>query len=308
MGAVIANDVMMDVGLAMVEPPVNTTLNPGGGSLGPGVATATPGSMVAIYAGAIIAVGANGSANQEAVTVTSVTATTFTATFVHSHPNTEPITGMTFSKGLPNSPLFSQSEVLQYLSDAQNDFCLKVRPIYAVGSVTLTPGKKVYAAPADSIRVERASIVNASANPPTAVELYDQTQTDLDLLQYAWGTSGNNLPTGWYQDQINTQTIGFGPPPQVGSPVSLFYSQLPTGTLGILSTFLIPDPMTVAVKWRTLAVCFSKDGETRAPDKAKFAQSLYDIIVLASQKFLAGVDARMRSKEETVEPLASQRM
>ena len=41
MGAVIANDILIDVGLALLEPMVNTTLNPAGGSLGPGIATAT---------------------------------------------------------------------------------------------------------------------------------------------------------------------------------------------------------------------------------------------------------------------------
>ena len=305
MGAAIANDILIDIGLALLEPMVNTTLNPAGGAIGPGVATATPGSMVGIYAGAIIAVGANGSGSQEAVTVSSVTSSTFTATFANAHPNTEPVTGMTFPSGIPESTLFGQAEVLGYMTDAQNDFLLKVRPIYAIGTVNLTVGKKLYAAPADSIRVERASIVNAAI--PSSVELYDTTQTDLDLMEYSWGT-GSTGPSAWYQDQINTQSIGFGPPPMAGMPATLFYSQSAPTTLGILSTFLIPDPMTVAVKWRTLAVCYSKDGEMRNPSLAKFAQSLYDIIIIASQKFMAGIDARIRAQEETVEPLASQRM
>ena len=304
MGAVIANDILIDVGLSLLEPMVNTTLNPAGGSLGPGIATATPGSMVGIYAGAIIAVGANGASGQEAVTVTSVTSTTFTATFVNAHPNTEPITGMTFVSGIPESTLFNQAEVLGYMTDAQNDFLLKVRPIYTTAPLALTVGKKLYPAPADSIRVERVSIVNAAA--PSAVELYNTSQTDLDLLEYSWNADGG--PTAWFQDQINTQTLGFGPPPRVGNTATVFYSQSAPTTLGILSTFLLPDPMTVAVKWRTLAVCYSKDSEMRDPKKAAFAQQLYEMLVLICQKFMAGIDARMRTKEEMVEPLAAQRM
>ena len=305
MGAVIANDILCDVGLALLEPLTNTTL---GAPVTPGAQTVTPGSMVGIYQGAILAVGANGSATQEAIEITSVTTSTFTATFAYSHPGTDPIVGMTFSCGYPESVLYTQAEVLGYMQDAQRDFILKVRPVYATGTVNLTAGKKVYPAPADSVRVERASIVNTAATPSVATELYDVTQTDLDLLQYAWGTSASGGPTSWYQDQINTQTVGFGPPPQVGNVVNLMYSQCPTTSLSILSTFLIPDPMTIAVKWRTLAVCFSKDGEMRDPKRSSFAQQLYDVIVLASCKFMSGVDARMKGKEETVEPLASQRM
>lgn len=308
MGAILANDVMMDIGLALLEPLVNTTLNPTAGNVSPGVQAVTPGSMVAIYVGALIVVGANGNPAQEVVEVISTTTTAFVASFQNPHPSTEPITAMTFSSGVPTSPLFSQSEVLGYMTDAQNDFCLKVRPVYAVGTVGITPGKKLYSAPAASIRVERASIVNTLATPPTAVELYDATQTDLDLLQYSWGTSTTGGPTAWYQDQINTQAIGFGPPPQVGNTVTVFYSQLPAGTLSLLSTFLLPDPMTIAVKWRTISVCYSKEGEMRDPKKAAFAQQMYEMLVMISQKFMAGVDARMKGKDETVEPMASQRM
>jgi hypothetical protein len=64
----------------------------------------------------------------------------------------------------------------------------------------------------------------------------------------------------------------------------------------------MPDPMTIAVKWRTLALAYSKDGEMRNLKSAAFAQQLYDMLVLISCKFMSGVDARVRTQEETVEP------
>ena len=302
--ALLVNDVMLDIGYALLQTPVNTTL---GTNVSAGIATASPGSMVGIYMGAILVVGANGNADQEAVTVASVTSSTFTATFANAHPNTDPILTATFPSGQTDNYLFTQAEVLGYLTDAHQDFLLKVRPIYATGSVTLQVGKKVYAAPSNSIRVEHASIVNTTATPPTAQHISNVAQTDLDLMQYAWEQSSDRTEY-WFQDQINTQTIGFGPIPQVGNNVSLFYSQNAITALTLTSNFLVPDPMTVALKWRVLSVCYSKDGEMRDPRKAAFAQQFYDMLVLASQKFMAGVSARAKTEEETVEPLAMQRM
>jgi hypothetical protein len=303
MGAVLALDILQDVSFALIEPIVATTLNPSGLAITPGIQTVTPGSMVGIYAGALLAIGANGAAAQEAITVTSVTTTTFTATFLNPHPNTEPVNGATFPSGIPESTLFSTAEVLGYIADSQNDFLLQVRPIYATAPLSITPGIKVYQAPADAIRVERASIVNVAA--PSAVELWNTTQIDLDLEDSGW--PGDQGPTSWYQDQLTYQTIGFGPPPNVGNTVTLMYSQKAVSPLNILSTFLVPDPMTVAIKWRTLALCYSKDGEMRNPQLAAFAQSLYGMLCEISKKFMEGIDARMKAKEETVEPLAAQR-
>jgi hypothetical protein len=305
MGVILANDILQDVGYALIEIVVNTTLNPGGATVTPGIQTVTPANMAGIYAGAQIVVGSNGAAAQEVVTVTSVTAFTFTATFVNSHPNLEPISGCTFSSGVPTYPMFTQSEVLGYMADSQNDFLLQVRPVYAIAPLAITVGRKVYPAPADAIRIERASIVNTVATPKSAVELWNTTQTDLDLENAGW--PGDQGPSSWYQDQLTYQTIGFGPPPNVGNTVTLMYSQKAVAPLGLLSTFLVPDPMTIAIKWRTLALCLSKDGEMRDPARAAFAQAMYDLLVKISQKFMSGIDARMTAAEETVEPLAAQR-
>jgi hypothetical protein len=189
------------------------------------------------------------------------------------------------------------------MADSQNDFLLQVRPIYATAPLAITAGIKVYAAPADAIRVERASIVNTAV--PSAVELWNTTQTDLDLEDSGW--PGDQGPTSWYQDQLTYQTIGFGPPPNVGNTVTLMYSQKAVASLGLLSKFLVPGPMLPAIKWRTLALCLSKDGEMRDPARAAFCQKFYDLMVEISKKFMAGIDARMKSQEETVEPLAAQR-
>jgi len=300
MGVLTVNDLATDVSYALVEPVVSTTFSAG---VVAGIRTVTPASMVGIYRGASLIAGAPGDATQEVIVVLSVTASTFTALFMNAHLINDPLYGATFPSGQLDSSLYTQAEILGYLYDSQNDFLLQVRPIYATAPLAITAGVAVYPAPVDAIRVERASIVNEAV--PSAVELWNTTQTDLDLENAGWPRDQG--PTSWYQDQLSTQAIGFGPPPNVGNTVTLMYSQKAATWLNLLSTFLVPDPMLVAIKYRTLALCFSKDGECRDPQRAQFCQALYDMLVKICQKFMCGIDARMKAAEETVEPLAAQR-
>src|SRR5271166_3123251 len=118
----IANDILMAASTRVfIEPVVNTTL--GTGVVAPGIVTITPPSMVAIYNGAMMVVDAG--ANQEVVTASSVTATTFQATFTKTHLGSAPLLGGTFPTGQPVDILFTQLEVLGYLTDVVNDFLLK---------------------------------------------------------------------------------------------------------------------------------------------------------------------------------------
>jgi len=306
MGVLRAIEILLDVSLALVEDVVNTTLNPGGSSISPGIVTVTPGSMRGIYPNAILVADyANPSPlTEEAVTVTSTTATTFTATFANSHSNTASLVAATFPSGQAiGDPLFTQSEMLSYLSESQSDFGLKVQPVYNTATQGLTAGKLIYPAPADSIRVERISVINQGATPPTAVELWDETATGLDWMVPNWpATVGTNIPKYWYQDKTGVQNFGVGPPPGVGQTATIYYSQLGNTSLGMLSGFLLPDVMACFLKYRVLALAWSKDGETRDDTRARYCQNFYDLVVIISQKFMSGINGRFR-QGETVEPV-----
>jgi hypothetical protein len=257
--------------------------------------------MKGIFSGVSLAIGAPGSNTFEAVTVSSVTLTTFTATFANNHSSSELVSGCTFPSGQTDNPIWTQAEVIGYLLDVQMDFLLKVRPVYATGSVSISSGN-VVAAPSDSIRIERASLQSG-----VSAELYNVEQADLDWQNSLWNTAPGTLKY-WYQDAIANQSIGFGPSPSVNTQVFLLYSQKCSLTQILTTPIFVPDPMSVALKWGVLARCLSKDGEQRDPQRAKFAQQMFDMCVVICAKFMSGVTARLRQDEETVEPLASQRL
>jgi hypothetical protein len=276
MGTTVVNDVLYDIGLALIEVPVNTTLGTAVGA--PGVATVTPPSMNGIYVGALLVAGIANS-NQEVITVSSATATQFTATFANVHANTDPIKCATFSSGQGTHPLFTQTEMLAYITDVQNDFLLKVQPIIAVVSAfALSAGTRIYTQPSDCIRLERISIAG--------VELFDTSQSDLDMRDPGWG-SQSGAPTHWFQDQLNVTQFGLFKNPSTSPNASLWYAQRGSNNLTLLDTLLVPDIFAHLVKWGILARVFAKDGECADPQRAQYAQKRYEFgIEMLALKFM----------------------
>lgn len=301
MGALLPYMTLLDVSYSLVEDVVNTQVNPQS-AFAAGTQTVTPGSMLAIYPGAQLVCGTG--ANVEVITVTSIGPTTFTAVFANAHAATDPLVGATFPSGqTDNIPLWTQAEMLRYLSGAQNAFLLAVEPIYATAQQAMTANKFIYPAPTDAIRMERVSIVDTTTTPPTAYELWDESENSLDWQNAMWMTdTTQQTPQYWFQDKTGVQNFAVAPPPQVGCTATIFYSQRGSTSLGLLSPYLVPDVMVFALKWRVLALALSKDGENRDLDRARFAQQWFELACVVSKKFLSGVMGRFAQQEETVEP------
>lgn len=156
--AMIANDVLNAVCYrALIEPVVNTTL--GTAVVSPGDAIITPPTIANIYDGSLLIVGSGGT--QEVVTAFNVTGTTFEAGFIFEHATTDPLYAATFPTGQPADVLFTQAEMLSYLSDALLDFTLKTWPVYNIVTSQFNTGVRAYSAPADAIRIERISHQNS---------------------------------------------------------------------------------------------------------------------------------------------------
>lgn len=296
MGLITANFVLSMVSNSLIEFCVNTTLNPAGGAITPGIQTVTPGSMQGIYQGAMVIVGI-GVGVIEVVTVTSVTTATFTATFLNAHGNLDPVTGATFSSGQPNTPLWDQSEMLDYLESVQNDFLCAVRPVYAIATQVLTVGRAAYPNPADAIRVERISV--------NGTELWNTTQTDIDW-QGGYSARAGQGPFNWYQDKVGPFNFAVDPVPQTGATARIFYSQAGSPTLGLLSTLTVPDIFWPAMKYGVLAQAWSRDGEVKDLQRSTYCQGKFQFWQILASKFLEGMEARFTGPEETVEPLLSQ--
>ena len=118
--------------------------------------TATIASTYALYAGALLVVEVPGSAFIEVVSVTSVTnATQFVATFVNSHSAGAPVWGATFPTQQATDPIFTQAEMLQYLSRAQYEFLTAVPCFYQRFTQTVTAGMVYQNTPPTAILIDR---------------------------------------------------------------------------------------------------------------------------------------------------------
>ena len=290
MGQITAEWLLEQVSYALIEVIVNTSLS---APVTAGIRTVTPLNMQGIYQGVMLVIGQG--TQIEVVGVTSVTASTFTATFVNTHAGFGPaVVGATFSGGQPNTPLWSQQEMLDYLTSTQNEFLCAVRPVYAVATANLEVGIPSYPNPADAIRVERIAVAGT--------ELWNVSQTDIDW-QGGYSSRAGQQPQYWYQDKVGPFNFAVDPIPQVGAVAELFYSQLGSTSLGLLSTFTVPDLFWPALKWGTLAKALSKDGEQRDLSRSAYCQQKFTFWQILASKFMEGLESRFASAEETVEPV-----
>ncbi len=280
MGVLIANDILMECSYALVDTPVSTTIAAG---VSAGVQTVTPTSTRNIFIGALLIIG-RGTAQEEVVTVTAIAATDFTATFAQTHAGSTGVVGAVFAAGQVDDTqsLFTQAEMLGYLSTGQNDFLLRLRPIYKRTTQSLAASTTVFAQPSDCIRLERLSI--------GGYEIPDSAQSYLDGVSPDWpGATAKASPDEWFQDKVDTGNFGIAPQLTAPATAALYYSEKVASAIVLNSTLLVPDIMCHYLKYYVLFKAFSKDGEQRDLDRAAFCYSRFTMGVKVSRKFLEGI-------------------
>lgn len=148
-----AADLLMEVSSHLAQPAVYQALaSPV--TAGAGV-TATVTSTYAMYPGAQLVIEKPGNTSQEVVNILTVpSATTFTANFANSHSASAPA-GPTFPTQQGTDPIFTQSEMLQYLSRAQNEFLTAVPCFYQRFFQTVSLGQIYQATPPTAILIDR---------------------------------------------------------------------------------------------------------------------------------------------------------
>lgn len=280
------------VSFALIE---ETMLFPIGAPIATGVQTvAIPIPFTGdAYAGAQLTV--QGS-NPELITVISATQSSFTATFAHPHFATDVVFGSTFPSEQPDAPLFTQDEMIQYIDEVQNDFLLKVRPLYTVSTVPVNLNQRFYGQPANCIRLERIAI-NPAPNSfdSTTMDLYETSQASLDMSDPSW-LSESGLPAQWFRDQIDTAQYGYRPLPSSNFAAELWYSysgQYLQTQSNLLTNLLVPDIFYHFIKYGVLARAWSKDGEVRDPDRAQYCQKRFDMGVMLAIKFMTSAGIEM---------------
>jgi hypothetical protein len=283
-------DRLQDASYALFEPVVNeqfpSTITPGVQTIlisDPAVWVPT----VCLYVGAQLVCGVTGG-NLEVVTVTGVNVgVSFSATFANAHAAGEWINGATFPVRYPTDPLFTQSEMLAYISSATNDFLTDVPLAYNIADLAVSPTSQNTPLPADSLFPVRIAY--------ESYPLRETSQSNLDSTYPPWSQQGLSQPRVYFRDKIPIQNVGIWP--RMGNAVELevVYAQRQAETVGWGDGFIVPDPFTVAILQRTLSFAYSKDGESRQPALAKYWDSRYQFGVKVCKMLLDIInDAQMQ--------------
>ena len=183
------------------------------------------------------------------VTVTAVNVgVSFTAKFANVHQAGEWINGATFPVRYPTDPLFTQAEMLAYISSATNDFLTDVPLAYNIAALMVSPTAPYTPLPADSLFPVRVAY--------QSYPLRETSQSNLDGMYYQWSDQSPSQPRAYFRDKIPIQNVGIWP--RMGNTTTLecVYAQRQASTMGWGDGFLVPDCMTMYILYRTLVLLF----------------------------------------------------
>lgn len=124
----------------LLQPLVSATLT---SSVSPGEHTVSVSNTQWMSTGAGLIVEPGTSNAELIIPDTIVPNTSLSATFANSHAANSPILGMTFPIQAGTDPLFTPSEILSYISRAQNEFLARVPSYYVVASAMIKLGQLV---------------------------------------------------------------------------------------------------------------------------------------------------------------------
>lgn len=296
MGVTTVEDILEMVAFHLLEPVLSTALL---SPLAVGTQTASVGSVAGLYAGALVLVGTVLDAEQ--VTVASVGAGTFVATFANAHPVGDPVRAAPFPSGQPSMPLWTQAEILGYVSDAQNELLLDARPTYNYATQPCLIGVRYYPLPADCIRAERIAVQGAGGR-----ELYETSQAELDLYQARWEQQTKRLPTHRFVDDLDILQFGVYPLSQMNFTAEIWYSQSGPANLTLPSSLLVPEILVPYLKWGVVNRALAKDGEARDPERAAYARKRFEFgVALASRLMdLVGIPDSKPGRRRGYSPMA----
>jgi len=133
---------------------------------------------------------------------------------------------------------------------------------------------------------------NATTTGGAAVlwlRLYETSSEELSIQNPFWRNQNITQLSSWYEDRTGNYQWGVNGKPATTLPVEVLVSQRDTDTLEMTDGFLVPDIMLHYVKYKCLQYCWSKDGEQRSPQLAKYAEMRFDRGVMTAQRWLDGM-------------------
>ena len=109
---------LMEISFHLLEPVSITTLT---AAVAPGLNSVTLASTVNLIQGSEVVVDP-GQPNEEAIFLAEVTSTSIEALFQNSHTSCATLLGACFPTQVETDPFYTQSEIISYISRAQNEF------------------------------------------------------------------------------------------------------------------------------------------------------------------------------------------
>lgn len=195
-------DLLVEISSHLVEPYLVTPLTaPVLAAPAPGPSTVIPITAALplttyLYPGALVVLGwQSGLSTTEVVTVISVFAAYFVANTTAAHSPGEQVLCPTFPTQQPTDPIFTQSEIVGYIAQAQNEFLTKVPLIFQLFPLqSLSVGQTYQTLPPTAIELERVAV--QTFQPLSLVSIVRQgnvvtaiTATDTTLAPYLFSAT-----------------------------------------------------------------------------------------------------------------------
>ncbi len=224
-------DVLCEISLHLLEPIVFTTITSFGeggysdGGYSEGGYSDPIGQLIgvvsqdAMYVGAQIVIGW-GLDTAEVVTITEINSdgTILTTTAVNSHDPGEVVLAPTFPTQQPTDPFYTQSEMLGYLSRAQNEFLAECPVYYQLTQQSLTYGQIFQDTPANAVEINRVAISKMY------IAIASLSRTD------------------------NTVTLASVDPHGLGVKSTIFVQNAEPGWGGVFEVLTAPSPTTLTYR------------------------------------------------------------
>lgn len=129
------------------------------------------------------------------------------------------------------------------------------------------------------------------------LRLYETSQQELSIQNPVWRSQNITELTTWGEDRTGNYQFFVGGKPSSNFPLEVLCTIRDTDTLNLTDFFAVPDIALHFVKYKALEFCWTKDGEQRNPQLAKWCAMRFERGVLATKRFMDGVMAGLGQPE-----------
>lgn len=176
-------DLMAELSIRLLDRIANTALT---SAINPGTAVTVPVLTTdALYPGAQVVLGWQASSAEVVTVLTVPSPTAFTADVAAAHASGETVFGGTFPTQQTTDPIYTQSEILGYLAQAQNEFLTRVPLLFQTQQQFLAIGQTYQTLPATTIELERVAVQSLPTTTQFTISTISRTSDTVTAVTTA---------------------------------------------------------------------------------------------------------------------------